>query len=156
MQTLKALRRVTMPVWVLCGLFAFSFGAGTMATARVMQAREAKMAQARIFELMIYHTLPGKAPELESIFRASAKLQARYLDVVGYWVPNEDPAWKNTFVYLIAHPSREAATKNWHAFHSDPAFPPYRAAAAPLIEHAGEDYKVDEIYMRPSDFSAMR
>ena len=105
---------------------------------------------------MIYHTLPGKGPQLESVFRQSAKLQAKYLNVLGYWVPNEDPAWQNTFIYLISHPSRAAADRNWHAFHSDPAFPPYRSAAEPLIEHVGDDYKVDEIYMRPSDFSALK
>jgi hypothetical protein len=90
----------------------------------------------RVFELMIYHTVPGKVPALESLFRDSYKLQAKHgLNVIGYWVPNEDPTWKNTFVYLIAHPSRPEADENWHALHSDPAFLPYRHAAEPLIEH---------------------
>ena len=46
----------------------------------------------------IYHTVPGKGPALESIF-PDAKMQAKYnLNVAGYWVPNEDPAWNNTFI----------------------------------------------------------
>jgi len=37
---------------------------------------------------MIYHTAPGKAPALESIFRDVAKLQTKHnLNVAGYWVP---------------------------------------------------------------------
>ncbi len=111
----------------------------------------------RVFELMVYHTLPGKVPALESIFRDVSKLQAKHgLDVVGYWVPQDDPAWANTFVYLVAHRSQEEAKKNWDALHADPAFPAYRAQAAQLIEKAGEDYKVDEVFMRPADFSALK
>jgi hypothetical protein len=71
-------------------------------------------------------------------------------------VPNEDPAWKDTFVYIVAHPTREAADANWHALHADPAFLPYRKAAEPLIEKVNGDFRVDEVYMRPADFSAMK
>jgi hypothetical protein len=101
--------------------------------------------------------VPGKVPALESIFRDVAKLQAKHgMDVVGYWVPTEDPAWANTFIYLVAHPSPEEAKKNWKALHADPDFPQYRQQATPLIEKVDEGYKVDEVYMRPTDYSAMK
>jgi hypothetical protein len=59
---------------------------------------------------MVYHTLPGKVPALESIFRDVSKLQTKHdLNVVGYWVPDTDPAWANAFIYLVAHPSRATA-----------------------------------------------
>jgi hypothetical protein len=106
---------------------------------------------------MIYHAVPGKVPALESIFRDVSKMQDKYgLHVVGYWVPEGDPAWSNTFIYLVAHPSLEEAKKNWHALHADPAFPEYRNQATPLIEKVNENYKVDEVYMRPTDYSAMK
>jgi hypothetical protein len=106
---------------------------------------------------MIYHALPGKGPELESIFRDVSKLQAKHdLNVVGYWVPNDDLAWKDTFIYLVAHPSLDEAQKNWHALHADPIFPEYRKAAEPLIEKVKNEYRVDEVYMHPSDYSAMK
>jgi len=125
--------------------------------ARVMHLNQVRADSNRVFELMVYHTVPGKVPALESIFRDVSKLQAKHdLNVVGYWVPNDDPAWVNTFIYLLAHPSREAAKKNWDALHADPAFPEYRKQAAPLIEKVAEEYKVDEVYMRPTDFSAMK
>lgn len=111
----------------------------------------------RVFELMIYHTKPGQATALESVFRNSWKLQAKHhLHVLGYWVPNGDPAWNDTFVYLIAHPSRAEAEAHWKEFHADPAFPPLRKLAAPLIQQVNGEYRVDEIYMRPSDFSALK
>jgi hypothetical protein len=133
-----------------------SFVAGALFTAEWTRATRVQAESDRVFELMIYHTVPGKVPDLESIFRDVSKLQAKYhLNVIGYWVP-ADPAWQNTFVYLVAHPSREQANANWHALHADPAFLPYRKAAEPLIEQVNGEFQVDEIYMRPTNFSAMK
>jgi hypothetical protein len=137
-------------------LLVLSFAIGSITTAALVHAQQVKADESRVFELMIYHTLPGKVPQLESVFRDLSKLQSRYLNVIGYWTPDEDSPWKNTFVYLIAHPSREAAERSWQRFHSDPAFPPYRQSAAPLIVRVGDDYQVDEIYMRPTEFSVMK
>jgi hypothetical protein len=131
--------------------------AGCLVTARLLRASQVNADTNRVFELMIYHTVPGKATALESVFRESHQLQAKHgLNVIGYWMPNEDPAWKDTFIYLIAHPSRAEAKEHWDSLHADPAFQPYRKIAVPLVERVGDDYKVDEIYMRPSDFSAMK
>jgi hypothetical protein len=156
MKTRQTRARLKTRIWVLCGTVALSFAAGSLTSAQMIKMRQAQADSDRVFELMIYHTVPGKVRELESLFRDASKLQGKYLNVVGYWVPDEDPAWQNTFIYLVAHSSREAADRNWHAFHADPAFPPYRQAAQPLLEHIGDDYKVDEIYMRASDFSALK
>jgi hypothetical protein len=141
----------------VCVAALVSFAAGSLLTVRLMHQEQVRADSNRVFELMIYHTVPGKVPALESIFRDVSKLQAKHdLNVVGYWVPNDDPAWANTFIYLVAHPSRDEAERNWHALHADPAFPEYRKPAAELIEKAGEGYRVDEVYMRPTDFSAMK
>jgi hypothetical protein len=143
--------------WATCGVALLSFGAGSLLTARLMHLNQVRADGNRVFELMVYHTVPGKVPALESIFRDVAKLQAKHgMDVVGYWVPTEDPAWANTFIYLVAHPSPEEAKKNWKALHADPDFPQYRQQATPLIEKVDEGYKVDEVYMRPTDYSAMK
>jgi hypothetical protein len=143
--------------WMGCGAVLLAFAAGSLITARLMQVRQVRADSNRVFELMIYHTVPGKVPELESIFRDVSGMQEKHgLKVLGYWVPNEDPAWKDTFIYVVAHPGMEEAKKNWHALHADPAFPPYRKAAEPLIEKVGDQFQVDEIYMRPTDFSALK
>jgi len=141
----------------ICATALVSFLAGSLLTARLMRPPTVRADSDRVFELMVYHTLPGKAPALESVFRDVSVLQAKHnLNVVGYWTPSDDSAWKNTFVYLIAHPSREEAEKNWSALHADPAFPPYFKAAAPLIEQVNGQYNVELIYMRPTEYSAMK
>jgi hypothetical protein len=111
----------------------------------------------RTYELMIYHARRGKAADLASVFSGVSKLQAKHgLGVVGYWLPS-DPAWRDTLIYLIAQPSQAAAEAHWKELHDDPAFPPYRKAAARLIaQTAGGDYRVDEIYMRPTAYSAAK
>jgi hypothetical protein len=78
----------------------------------------------RVFELRVYHTLPGKVPELESQFRdTTSKLLAKHdLKVVGYWVTEGTPAWDNTYIFMVAHSSREEAEKNWDASWADPEF----------------------------------
>jgi hypothetical protein len=154
---LVGLSRRNFQGWMVCGIALISFGAGSLLAARVTRPHRVQADSNRVFELCIYHTLPGKAPALESIFRDVSKLQAKYdINIVGYWVPNEDPAWANTFIYLVAHPSREEGKKHNQAMHADPAFPEYRQQAALLIEKVKEQYNVDEVYMRPTDYSAMK
>ncbi len=155
---LAVLTRWKFKGWMICGTALVSFAAGSLLTAHLTHLNQVRADSNRVFELLVYHTLPGQVPALESIFRDVSKLQAKYdLNVVGYWVPDDNkPAWADTFVYLVAHPSQETAKKNWHALHADPAFPEYRKQATPLIEKVDEEYRVDEVYMHPSDYSAMK
>jgi NIPSNAP len=142
---------------MVCAVALVSFASGSLLPVRLTRLNEANADSQRVFELLIYHAVPGKGPALEALFRDASKLMAKHgVDVVGYWVPNEDPAWNDTFVYLVAHPSRDEATKNWQALHADTEFRPYRESAKPLLQKPDEKYKVDEVYMRPTDFSAMR
>ena len=143
--------------WIVYSAVLVSFAAGSLITAHFAHANEARRDSNRVFELPIYRAIPGKGPALESVFRDASKVMANYgLNVVGYWVPNEDLAWKDTFIYIVAHPSREEAKKNWDALHADPMFRPYVEAAKPLIDKVGKVFRVDEVYMRPTDFSQMK
>jgi hypothetical protein len=144
--------------WKLCATAVASFALGSLITAHLTHVPEVKADSNRVFELMVYHAKPGKVPALESVFKDLSKLQAKHgLNVIGYWVPNDDsPAWKDTFVYLIAHTSEDDAKKNWDALHADPAFLPYRTAAVPLIEQVNGVFQVDEVFMHPTDFSEMK
>ena len=148
--TKKAFKR-----WIVCGTALVSCFVGFVRA--LTHANEKKVDNNRVFELRIYHAVPGKVSALESVFRDASKVMANHgIDVVGYWVPTEDPAWKDTFVYIVAHPSREEAKKNWDALHTDPAFRPYIEAAKPLINKVGKVFQVDEVYMRPTDFSPIQ
>jgi len=141
---------------IVCATALASFAAGSFIGAR-RNSGEVRADSNRVFELMVYHCVPGKGAALESLFRDASKPMASHgISVVGYWVPNEDPAWNDTFIYLVAHPSRDEAQKNWDALHHDPEFRPYIEAAKPFIQKGDRQYKVDEVYMRPADFSAMK
>jgi|SRR5215472_4291876 len=143
--------------WIVCGTALICFAAGLLITAHLAHANEVRSDSKRVFELRIYHTVPGKVSALEAVFRDASKVMANHgITVVGYWVPNEDPAWKDTFIYIVAHLSRDEAKKNWDALHADPVFQPYVEAAKPLIDKAGKVFRVDEVYMRPTDFSPMQ
>jgi len=143
--------------WKLCATAVASFALGSLITAHLTHVQEVKADSNRVFELMVYHTEPGKVPALESIFKDVSKLQAKHgLNVIGYWVPDDDsPAWKDTFVYLIAHPSQDDATKNWDALHADRHFSLPNCGCA-LIEKVDGQFHVDEVFMHPTDFSEMK
>lgn len=132
------------------GIAAVAFAAGSFFT-RIQTVRADSN---RVFELRIYHAVPGKVPALTARFRDTAsKLLAKHdLKAVGYWIPQDAPASGNTFVYLLAHPSREGAKANWAAMFADPAF--QEMAKMEQTEKLVE--KVDSIYMSPADFSPMK
>jgi hypothetical protein len=103
----------------------------------------------RVFELRVYHVLPGKMPAVEAQFRdAWAQLLDKHnLKVVGYWEAED-----NTFVYIVAHKSRGDAKKNWDALRADPEY-----LALKKSEMADKTLdKVDSTYMEPTEFSPMR
>jgi hypothetical protein len=150
-------KRSKLDGWMVCGMAMVSCAAGSLLPVRLTRLDGAKADSNRVFELLIYHAAPGKGPALESLFRNASKVMVKDgVNVVGYWVPNEDPAWNDTFIYLVAHASRDEAKKNWQALHADTEFRPYIESAKQLIQKLDEKYQVDEVYMRPTDFSAMR
>jgi len=138
----------------VCAIALLSFAAGSLMTARLAHTDNVRAASNRVFELRIYHTAAGKLPAVESGFRDTyAKLFAKHdLQVVGYWVPEGAASWDNTFVYLVAHSSREEAKKNWDAMLADPQTEEAIKSeeAQKLVE------KIDRTYMRSTDFSPMR
>ena len=140
--------------WSLCAIALLSFTPGSLMTARLAHMDHVRADSNRVFELRIYHTVPGKLPALESRFRdIYSKLLAKHdLQVVGYWVPEGKAPWDNTFVYLVAHSSRAEADKNWDAMFADPKT--QEAIKAEEAEKLVE--KVDVTYMRPTDFSPMK
>jgi NIPSNAP len=138
----------------VCAIALFSFTAGSLITARLAHIDRVRADGNRVFELRIYHTVPGKLPVLESRFQdIYSKLLAKHdLQVVGYWVPEGATDWVNTFVYLVVHSSREEAKKNWDAMLADPEVQEAIKSeqANKLVE------KIDRTYMRSTDFSPMK
>lgn len=106
-----------------------------------------------VYELRVYHANPGKLDDLLRRFREhTTKLFERHgLKNVAYWVPVDEPAKSNTLIYILEHPSREAAAVNWKAFQDDPDWKSVRDKSeenGKLVDH------VDSTYMALTDFSA--
>jgi len=138
-----------------CGIAVLAFAAGSLFTARLTKMKQVRADANRVFELRVYHTVPGKASALQSEFRekVTKMFAAHDLKAVGYWAPEDAPASDNTFIYILAHPSRDEAKKHWAAFQADPEFQAMiksQQGDAKVVE------KVDATYMDPTDFSPLR
>jgi NIPSNAP len=109
----------------------------------------------RVFELRTYHTYEGKLDPLLARFRDHTVeiFQKHGMTSIGYWLPTDEPLKGRTLVYMLAFPSREAATKDWSEFRDDPEWKKVAAASeanGKLVE------KVDSIFLEPTDFSSIK
>ncbi|MGC2477680.1 MAG: NIPSNAP family protein [Candidatus Sulfotelmatobacter sp.] len=125
---------------------AFVWAAGRQGEADSSQATTG------IFELRVYHAAPGKLGDLEARFRDhTIKIFDRHgMKSVAYWTPIDEPEKSNTLIYILKHPSREAAAANWKAFQDDPEWKSVREkseANGKLVE------KVDSTFLELTDFS---
>jgi hypothetical protein len=105
-----------------------------------------------VYELRIYHCYEGKLDALLARFRDHTMriFERHSIHNVAYWTPTDEPLKGKTLVYIVSHPSREAATANWKAFQDDPEWQKVRDASeagGKIVE------KVDSTFMTPTDFS---
>ena len=108
--------------------------------------------QNRVFELRTYTCNAGKLETLKTRFRDhTIRIFKRHgMESIGYWVPQDPEKSKTTLIYIIAHPSREAATKNWNEFRNDPEWKKARDAS----EQDGKIVAgVERHYMTLTDYS---
>jgi hypothetical protein len=106
----------------------------------------------RVFELRVYTAHEGKLEPLKARFRdhTTALFNKHHMEVIGYWSPQDPERAKDMFIYLLAHPSRAAAEKNWNAFKADPEWISVKAAS----EKNGALAKTEEsTFMEPVAFS---
>jgi hypothetical protein len=120
------------------------------------QAKKAGSAQTStaVYELRIYHTYEGKLDDLLTRFRehTTRLFEKHGIKNVAYWTPTDDPLKGKTLVYVIAHPSRDAAAANWKAFGEDPEWLSVRDKSetnGKLVE------KVDSTFLVLTDFSPL-
>jgi hypothetical protein len=105
-----------------------------------------------VYELRVYHAMEGKLDALVARFRdhTDALFEKHGLKLIGFWLPTDEPMKGKTLVYILKHPSREAAVANWKSFHDDPEWIKVSTASeanGKLVE------KVDSTYMKLTDFS---
>lgn len=125
---------------------------GAVASALTSTESSAQAADSTVYELRVYHTFDGKLDDLLARFRDhTIEIFRRHgMESVAYWTPTDDPLKGRTLFYVLRHPSREAATTNWQAFHDDPEWKRVSAASevnGKLVE------KVDSTFLKLTAFS---
>ncbi len=106
-----------------------------------------------VYELRMYHAAPGKMDALKTRFRDhTIPIFNRFnMKSIGYWQPEENP--DSLLIYVLEHPSRQAADQAWKNFNADPEWQKVKAASeanGKLVE------KVDRWFMDPTDFSPLK
>ena len=115
-------------------------------------AQSAAGAKGRFYEMRTYHCADGKLEDLHNRFRnhTNRLFKKHGIEMIGYWTPADGEASKNTLVFILAYPSREAREQRWNAFSNDPEWKNAKAASernGPLVT------KVDQLLMNPTDYS---
>ena len=115
---------------------------------------DAMTESAKVYELRIYHVVPGKLDSLVARFRNHTdKLFAKHgINSVAYWTALDEPVKSSTFFYILEHPSREAAEANWQAFQDDPEWKTVKAKSednGKLVE------KIDSTFLTLTDWSPL-
>jgi hypothetical protein len=134
-------------------LFAFFCGAAVMLCLSSLRGSNAETPR-HVYELRLYHVHGDKMDALKARFadHTDAIFKRHNMKSVGYWVPEDAPASQNLFVYILEHPSRMEAEKNWAAFQADPEWQKVKAESeknGPLVD------KIDHYFMDPTSFSAL-
>ena len=127
----------------------------------------AQAAAGHVYELRTYTATEGKLPNVIARFRDHTRriFDKHNMKSIGYWTPLEAPtappaagpctapAPDTTLIYILEHPSREEARKNWAAFSADPEWQKAKAES----EAAGRIVaKAESVFLNPTDFSAIK
>ena len=135
-------------------LSLLSFIGGVAVTLALSHLGRANPPQ-HVYELRLYQVNEGKMDALIARFgdHTDAIFKRHNMKSIGYWRPEDAPYSQNLFVYILEHPTREEAKKNWAAFQADPEWKKVKAdseAQGPLAKH------IDSYFMNPTNFSALQ
>ncbi|HEX7597339.1 MAG TPA: NIPSNAP family protein [Polyangia bacterium] len=113
-------------------------------------------AQNRVYELRTYTCNEGKLEALKARFRDhTIEIFKRHgIESVGYWVPQDPALSKTTLIYIVVHPSLDAAKKNWAEFMADPEW--VKVAADSQKDGRILAKSPESVFMDPTDFSKLK
>ncbi len=111
--------------------------------------------QHQVFEIRTYTAEPGKLGALHARFRDHVLpiFNKHGITSVGYFTPTDEPLSKNTLIYVLAFPSREAAKKSWEEFRNDPEWQKVQKESevnGKLVT------KVESVFADPTDYSPLK
>ncbi len=134
------------------GLLATAFVAGVAVGNGPLVKAQSKN---RVLEIRTYTTSEGRLDALVDRMGhgESQAFERAGMQLVGFFVAAEAPRSQDTFVYILGHESRDAATKSWAKFREDPQWLEVRARS----EAAGKVVaKTESLFVTPLDFSSLK
>jgi hypothetical protein len=140
--------------FVLAGtvtVFLAGLSAGSLLQSGIAHAQASK----HVFELRTYTAPDGKLGDLHTRFRDHTMriFNKHGMKSVIYLSPQDAPDSANTLIYLLEHPSREAAKKAWADFQADPE---WVKVAADSQVNGRIVSKVVSVFADPTDYSPMK
>jgi len=110
-------------------IFVAGFSLGSIRQQGIAHAQAGK----HVYELRTYTAPEGKLGELNSRFRNHTIriFNNHGMKSVLYMTPQDAPDSQNTLIYILEHPSREAAKKAWADFQADPEWKKVSAESEP-------------------------
>jgi hypothetical protein len=108
-----------------------------------------------VYELRTYTAAEGKFANINARFRDhTQRIFANHnMKSIGYWTPLEGPTADTTIIYILEHPSREEARKNWAAFSADPEW--VKAKTASEVDGRIVT-KAESVFLKPTDYSPLK
>jgi hypothetical protein len=133
-------------------LLSFLCGAAAMLGFSTLSGSNMESPQ-HVYELRLYHVNEGKMDALKARFgnHTDSIFKRHNMKSVGYWSPEDAPS-SDLFIYILEHPSRHEAEKNWAAFQADQEWQKVKAeseAHGALVDH------IDRYFMASTSFSAL-
>ena len=112
---------------VTAGLVVAAFAAGIYVGGSM--TAEAQKGPVRVLEVRKYMTKEGR---LDALVKRMREHEAGFFAKAGmtnvfHAVAADAPASANTYLYVLGHPTREAAKESWAAFRADKEWPVHRA-----------------------------
>ena len=122
---------------------------------QVGRSTTARAAGNHVFEVRTYTAAPGKLEALQARFRDHTVqiFNKHGMTSVGYFAPTDEPLSKNTLIYILEFPSRDAAKKSWAEFRSDPEWQKVQKES----EADGKlTTNIESVFTEPTDFSPLK
>lgn len=118
--------------------------------------RASQPAPAHIYELRTYTAAEGKLDNVVARFRDHTVriFERHHMKSVGYWLPTEGDKAGTTLIYILEHPNREEARKNWAEFGADPEWQKVRAESE--VNGRILAKSPESVFMNATDFSAIK
>jgi len=132
-------------------IFVTGMFAGSLLTTGIAHAQAGK----HVYELRTYTAPEGKLGELHARFRdhTIGIFNRHGMKSVIYLAPQDAPDSANTLIYVLEHPSREAAKKAWADFQADPEWQKVNTESQVNGRIVS---KVVSVFADPTDYSPMK